>query len=712
MATFEITGPDGSKYRVTGDNPEDAARAVAAIAGASPAKPTAADRIAAAKSGTLEAAPESLRRAAEADQIAEDQMRLGSAGPAGGIAVKAAQGLPFVGEWIDEGLNALDPGRGDRMRDIQGAMDRQHPRTAIASQIGGGILGSIPLAVGAVGAAGQAATRFGQAATGAALGASGGAAEGALAGAGAANDGDRIAGAKRGAAIGGGLGFALGGIAPAIGEGVTALAKRVKRLDVRTIANELGVSPAAARMVKSALVDDDLDAAVLALSKQGDNAMLGDAGMGSAAMLDAAAQTGGKALRVADSRVQERATQAGVRLSQKLDNILGPADGVKAAARDISQRTAKTRQALYDRAYSAPIDYSGPGRKIEEVLSRVPDRTLRAAIDEANEAMKAAGVQNRQIMAEIAEDGTVAFREMPNVQQLDELKKALGAVARTETDQFGRLTAAGIRAQKLAGELRDAVSDAVPVYRNAVKAGGDKIAEDQALDLGRRILSSKTKFEDAREIMQGASLEAKAAARRGMREQIEDTLSNVRRTITDPNVDAREAMSLVKEMSSRANMKKARLILGTGAKALFDELEQAEAALALRAAMARNSATAIRTQIQRTARDEVAPGVVRSTAGKLGNPLDAAQSITETLFGIDPQSMNEAERKMMAEIADALTGIRGQDAQRALSVVKAALEGQPMKDADAQLIGKLVSGSAAGGGYQAATQPQRMAQPR
>lgn len=662
------------------------------------------ERAAAAKAGTLTISPERQAELATGEQKVIDQLVLDDVGIIGGTVVKAAQGIPFAGEWLDEGLDAINPGQGQRARDIQGAMDRQHPKTAMTAEIGGGIIGSLPLAIPGAGAAMQAGTKTGQVLRGFGLGATAGGLEGATAGGGRARPGNRLEGATKGAILGVGLGGALGALSPVVGSAAKSIWKRIKKLDVKEIAAELSVSDKAARSIKSYLVNDDLEAAARQLSKIGDDAMLADAGPATRQALDTAAATGGEALRLTRDRVEARAQQAGGRLSESLDRILGPADGIKAAATGIAKRTSAARQAAYDRAYGQAINYADDaGRNIESVLERIPSRTLNTAVREANDAMQAAGLKNAQIMAEIAEDGAVAFREMPNVQQLDYIKRALGDIASKEVDQFGRKTAAGIRASKLAGELRDAIGSSVPSYKAAVKLGGDKLAEDAALDLGRKLLRKGTTFEDVAGIMRGASVEAKAAAKRGLRESIEDTLSNVRRTITDENVDAREAMQLVKEMSSRANTKKARLVLGNDAKALFDELEKAEAALALRAAVARNSATAIRQEGQSQVVAEAAPGLLRRTLGKGGNPLDAAREITEAVAGIDPASLSEGQRQIFAEIADALTRVRGAAAKRSLKVIQGAMEGQPIKDAEAKLIGRVLGGSAAALGYQSGT---------
>lgn len=641
-----------------------------------------------------------------------DEQRI-SANPVAARVQEFNQGAPLVGEWMDSAVGAVSPQAAENMRLTSDAMERQRSGQSAALNVAGGIAYSIPaLVAGAGGRAADFVTRGGsrlaQAGRAALVAAPAGAIEGASSFAGRADEGNRAGAAGTGALVGGGLAAALGPVAPLLGEGVANLARRVKRLDASTIAAEFGISPSAARSVKQALINDDLDAAVARLGQLGDDAMLADAGPATQALLDAASKTGGRALAVTRDAVEDRSQRLGARLPQRLDAILGNAGGIRAAAREISERTAPARAAAYTRAYSTPINYADDtGRAIEGVLSRVPPRTLNQAIEEANAAMVEAGERNLQIIAEIGEDGSVLFREMPNVQQLDEIKKALDGIAREAVDKFGRPTAQGARASRLARNLRDAIGQAVPQYRAALRIGGDKIKEDQALDMGRKLLWRNTTLEDVRDVLaDGMSDPARAAIRRGLRETIEGTMSNVRRTITDPNTDAREAMQIVKELSSRANRDKLQLVLGDGkANAILEELDKMATALTLRSAVAKNSVTAISQAIQGQVKDEATPNLVTRTLGNMGNPLEALGEVTQTFAGIDPRSMSEAQRATFAEIADALTRIQGPDAQRALVAVRRAMDGQPLKDAEAQLIGRVFAGSTSVGAYRATTQP-------
>ena len=648
--------------------------------------------------------------------------------PVAARGAKFIEGYPFIGTYTDEMVGALG-GNERSVRLLQGAMDRQRPGQSTALNIAGGVTGSLPLLPAAAGYVGAAQTGAGTVARGTAVGVVGGGLEGAVSGYGAGeNARERSAQSARGGVVGAGAGGAFGLLAPFIGAGVRkgfeagregvrkvgpALVKRwVGKLDVRSIADEMGISLQAARIVKGALMNDDLGKATAALARGGDDAMLADAGPSTRALLDASSQTGGRALAVTRDRVGARSAAQGKRFAQILDEVLGKPGGVKSAARDISARTSGARDQAYRAAYSRPINYaSSAGQKIESVLDRVPPNTLRRAISEANEAMQEAGERNLQILADIADDGSVTFREMPNVRQLDALKRALGSVGRREVDQFGRPTDVGLRANRLAGDLRDALTDAVPAYGRAIKLGGDKIREDQALNLGRSLLSRATKTEDVREFMKGGmSAETRLAAKRGLRENLDDIMSNARTTlqsIEDGTFDfvegqdaAKQALDAVRTMTTEANIKKMKMILGpTDANRLVQELARTSDALALRAAVSRNSATAIRQAVQGQARAEAQPSLLRRTLGKGGNPLDAAREISESIMEIDPASISRVEAAQFAEIADALTRIKGPAAEKALQAIRGAMEGQPVLDTQARLIGNVVARNAASLGY-------------
>ena len=629
-----------------------------------------------------------------------------------GAAATFIAGAPFVGEYFDEATGKIMQMQG-RSPEIGQEIARQSreqfreamPKTATALEVGGGIVGSLPLVASGAGLVQKGAGLLQKSAIGLGLGVFGGGIEGAVSGYGAGEgpEGRKEEATKRGV-FGAGVGGLLGAAAPLFGAAAKSVVRRIKRLDVATIAEEFGTDRKTANVIKSFLVNDDLDAATRRLADLGEDAMLADAGIGTGQALDVSMSTGGRALRVGREAIEERSRIAGRKLASALDDVLGTPTGVKTAARDISQRTAAVRQKAYDAAYRQPIDYAARGgRKIEAVLERVPPRTLNSAIQEANDAMQEAGLRNLQIMAQVADDGSVVFREMPNVQQLDFLKRALGDIAQSEVDDFGRLTGAGIRANRLAGDLRDAIGEAAPAYKRAVKLGGDKIAEDNALRIGKDILTRRVKLEDVRDAMRGASVEAKQAAKRGLREGIEETLSNVRRTISDPNVDAREAMQLVKEMSSRANRAKLRQILGQSeTDRLLKELDRTAAALELRAVVATNSKTAVRQAGQGAVEQATEAGPVGALMQ--AKPAQAAQKMIQELTGATDAATVARREDIFAQIAEALTRKRGREAQKALETVRRAMQGQPIRDEEAAQIVKAAGVPLVSGLYQSGMQ--------
>ena len=178
----------------------------------------------------------------------------------------------------------------------------------------------------------------------------------------------------------------------------------------------------------------------------------------------------------------------------------------------------------------------------------------------------------------------------------------------------------------------------------------------------------------------------------GVRETIENTMSAVRRTITDPNVDAREAMKLVTELSSRKNTSKLRLALSEPRPrpSWTNSTKTGDGASSARGRGA-NSDTAIRGAIQGQAKTELTPNVARRVAGNIGNPLDAAKGIPHARW---PGSTRAAWRCGKGDVcAD-----RGcPDAHSWCGRAKGAcggsgrLAGQPMKDAEAKLIGRMIT---------------------
>ena len=639
---------------------------------------------------------------AETVQSGFDQDAINQA-PITARAVKAVEGVPFVGSYVDEAAGAMFGDKAKQgVRAVSGAMNRENPIESTALALGGAVAGAVPMALGAGPsiAANAGKTLGARAIQGGALGLGIGAVEGAVHGAG--REGDRAGNAKEGAIFGGIAGGVMGAAAPYMSEAVKNLMSRLKGSDTRVISQQLKISPEAARVVKNALDAGDMDEAAKALERAGPNAMLADAGLPAAQLLDASASTGGAAGRIARDAVDTRVTAVSKELTKTLDDTFGKPSGLKTMAKAVRDETSGARNAVYDAAYARPIDYSGSrGKGLEGLLKRVPD----SAINDANALMRANGDESAQIIARIADDGRVTYDTLPDVRQIDYITRALKGVA-DKADGQGKLggqTPLGGAYNNLATNIRKTLKAEVPEYAKALDVASDAISRVKAGDTGYALLRSATKREDVARAMAGASKAEKTAAMQGVRTYIDDTLANVTRTITDPNTDAREALKLLRDMSSRANKEKITMVLGKkSAKGLFEELDRATVSFELRAALAQNSKTAIRQSIQGSAKDQAAPSMLEVLGS--GEPINATKNLVQVFTGSTKEAQALREAGIFEEIATALTNTKGQKARAALSIVEKAMQGQRLTDQQAAFVGNTVANSAFLVGSRAANQ--------
>lgn len=634
--------------------------------------------------------------------------------PVAARLTKFVEGTPFIGSYVDEAIGAVAGAEAATgVRALSSAMQEQRPMQSLGLGLGGAAAGTAatlaatPASVMGLLSTPNAMRVAPAVGRGLATGAAAGATEGAIYGAGLGEAGTRGETAGQGALVGGLLGGGLGAAMPLVQRGITNVMGAGTRSDVGKIAQEFGISREAATVIRNTFDQGgDFAAARAAILRAGDEGMIADAGPAAQALLDAAAATGGQATATARGAIDARMTRTGEALDATLDASLGQAPlGPRTAVAEIARRTAPERALAYRTAYSTPIDYAAPqGRKIEEVLGRIAPDDLIAGITEANKEMLARGDVNKQIMAVLGEDGNVKFlREMPNVEQLDEIKKSLQGLAysRANTDDFGRLTKTGQRYAELARQLRDAVSDAVPEYGAAVQIGGDKLAEERAFSIGRDLLMPKTEIEDV--IIELGSKPSQAqidAAKLGLRSHIAKVLGDVRAVASDPNIDARQVIKAVNDLSSDNARAKVKALMGKEADVLLSEIDKAAQSAQVRASMAANSRTAIRQSIQEGATEQVAPGVMGQLMA--GEPVNTTKSIVQALTGQTREFTEMQRQQLFADIAKALTEKRGATARAALDYMERAMQGQPLTAAQNEFLARqiaetgLVSGIAMG----------------
>jgi len=610
--------------------------------------------------------------------------------------LKFSEGTVAAGSYIDEAAESIDPQLGAKTRAVSAAMDEENPIESMLLQTAGAVVTALPvgmLAVGSrlTGAADFVATnltRGQRMLSGLLKGVPLATAEGGIYGYGEGKDGTRQKTATTGAMFGlvPSAGLALGG--PVLQD----LIKRVKEADLGFIAKTFEISTDAARLVKDAFSSGaSLDDAVARIRSAGDQGMIADAGTAADHLLDAAAATTPAASELTQQVVGERAAAASRSITETIDETLGLSPtGNKAAYKKISEETAQGRSDAYTDAYKQPINYaSDEGRAIESVLDLIDESEMMGAIKKANADMRLDGKKNQQIMATIAADGTISYKEMPNVQQLDYIKRAFGKLGNDATDITGKVSSDGIRYNAISGRLKQAIGNAVPLYNDAVALGGDKIMQDKALKIGGVLLSKKTKRETV-EYLAKASVDERAAARQGVRNQIEDTLAEVKNSLATEDIDIKEAQKLLTDLSSRANLDKLSFIIGPkGVSDMMEKLTMVRRALTLQQAIAKNSATAGRQSLQKIG--DAALNAGPKNAVMKAKPFAAIQETIMLALGTDAKSQAARSSAMFGDVIKALTNMRGEEAVKALELMTKVINKQiQITDKDADNIARLI----------------------
>lgn len=636
MPTYKITGPDGKSYNVTGDTPEGALQALTAYLGA--ANPT--DN----RDTVLGSVDAFMRGAADAATF----------GFADEIAAGLGTGLGYLGDYDAELA---------RQRGIDTSDEQNRPASRIGGQVGGALLTAA--AVGPSRLApfsakiGTSAPMWQRVAAGSAEGLGAGAAYGYGSGEdGAAN---RAANVVPYAAMGGVAGAAAPVLSSGVGRGYEAVMGAIRG---KPIAANVGASPEALRVI------GDLGQADMAfngpgaanIAAAGPEGMLADAGPSMSQYLKTSIQNSGPAARLATGRVNERVSRDSDALVSALDTYMGKPGGVVRSQNEIRNASRSAINDAYELAESLPIDYaSEAGKRVEDVINRIPGRYKSQAIQKANERLVYDGKPNLQIMADIADDGTVSFRQMPNVAQANAIKKSLDEVVREGTDPAtGKLSPDADFARQMARDLRNAVSDAVPEYRVALETAADPLSRQEAIRTGYTLLSPSVTRDQAELVIDGMTRPEREALAQGIRSHFDDVMANVTRTAADDDVGAREALKAVKDLSSRASREKLEMALGKdSADALLTEVDRVAKSFNLRSKVAQRSDTFANFSMNQRVSDRTAPNPI--TKAMRGEGFSAGKGVIQSITGETDAALRARNDAIYAEIADILTR-RGVDA--------------------------------------------------
>ena len=594
---------------------------------------------------------------------------------AAGLAGNVISGLPFVGSYVDEAFGAVQgEEKGDRVAEAIELYRQAHPVGSTVAQIGGA-LATAPIAIAnapRVLGAGSTLSKVGR---GLAAGAALGGAEGAIYGAGQGEDGSRIDNAATngifGAAFGGGIGAAI----PAAGTIGRTIYNTLAGRKARQAARDLGMRPVVAGLVADRVA---ADAPYMAsnIARAGESATLGNLGSSTRGLLDAVANAPGQSAAIARQGVEEIVEGASGRFTQTLDDVLGAPQGPRSTMREIMQESATPRREAYDAAFASPINYAeGAGRNIEAAIARVDPTDLQAAVREANAQMRDLGVGNQQIRATISDAGDVVFDQMPDVRQINALKIGLDTIAENSKNPFGVMSPQGVRASSQARALRDALGDAVPAYRDALRLGGDAIAERNAVELGRNMLRPQFTREQMSEALEGLGEPELLRVRQGLRSQVDDAMANVRRGLTRTDSDPQSVLAPLRQLTAPAAREKVASILGPDeATRLFSMLDEAEQAFSMRIVV--GSQTAPRLQTEQALRELVPGGIADDVIDK--GALGAVSSVAGRVARSGGQTQEQAMDELRTYLARTLTET-GDVGQRAQQLTDYADLGQRMQ---------------------------------
>lgn len=664
---------------------------------------------------------QAIRSARVQEQPSEAQSRVQSERGIGqniDNAVRSfVRGVPFIGSYADEASAGLNTGFGylgdyskelDYQRERDRDYDQQHPYASTAGKVVGGVATGVAaapaIAATGIGAA-LPSTLGGRVLAGIPIGAAAGGAEGAVSGYGEGEGGNRAQSAGWGALKGAAVGAGVGGVAPIAAEGIGRGAQSV--YDWATVgrrSGQIGMTPESVRVMSEALQGDDALAGpgFQRMIDAGPDAMIADAGPTVSGILDTAIQKSGQGGRIARQNVEARSAQSLGTMNRALDTALGPAQGVTARETGIRQGSAAGRGRAYEAAYNTPIDYARPeARSLEALLRRLPGEAVAAA----NNLMHVEGQRSRQILARVAQDGSVTFQRMPDVRQLDYITRGLREVADKADGQgkLGGTTAMGRAYGNLAREIRDTTGQLVPEYRTALATAADPIRRREALRLGEGALSPSITRDEFAEGLHGMTPAERRELATGIRSNIDDKVANVVRAVQDGNMDAREAIKIARDMSSRASREKVTLAIGQQeAQNLFREIDRATMGLELRARTADNSKTFARQTTDETIKRQIKGGPIATAAR--GEPVKAGKRLVQALTGRTEEFELGQERRIYSDIARLLTEPRGQNAIRTARQLSNLIGQSQSNVRAASRLARLLTSGGAGGAYQLTTQ--------
>ena len=615
-------------------------------------------------------------------------------------------GLPYVGSWADEKISE-NPAENWTIEKLRKAYKEEFPERAIPAELTGTLTGSYlglkslekiaqlkkfaPIVdrfkkwYADQPPAGQVLT---QAGTGTVLTTT----EGAMHGSGDRPE-DRSAGALEGAQTGIMVGGPLSLAFPILSRVISG--SKFPEDQAKTIATEFGITIETARLIRDAMnAGGSLEEILEEVARAGDSKMIADMNEFAVRLLDASKTASPEAGEIVTKQVGERVEQTSKELARDIDETFGVApEGHQTTLEAIQKGTAPQRGEAYKKAYSTPIDYaSKEGFKVMEALGNIDPQYINRATKIAEREYRLAIQQGKELPAfepivakTNPKTGLTEIDGNPSVFQLDIMKRELDKIVQADK-QMGKFQTAEIETlSKELNQLRSALKDASPAYKQALSVGQSKIFTEQALDFGRSLLTPKVTMDDVKIALRDASLEEQKAIKQAVRQHIDNVMANAKTASTTGRAeDVSETMKVITDMSSRASREKMKLVLGDKtAEAFYKRLDEARKALELQAGVRAGSQTAGRKEIIEQVQEQAKGGFVKSLLSS-ADVKRTVQELRDVLMGREGFISGQAD-KVWVELAQTLTSskIAGKDVETALKYLNDVRQGKNLTEAQA-----------------------------
>jgi len=356
---------------------------------------------------------------------------------------------------------------------------QQNPKTALATEIAGGLPYALVPFLGTARYAQMAKEASPLVRAGITAGSSAvtGALTGALGGAGAAGVGERMAGAQAGGTLGG----IVGGAAPAVTKGIGMAGGKVVDVTsgipvVQQVGKAVGLATGqtvdAANRAKAKLLEAmyrdkvspaDLEKMIQAATKP--VGIVDIAGENVKSLADVVQKYPSTARQSAKTALEERGAGQGERIQGDISKYLGGFTDPFEYTAAIAEKQQKLASPLYQKAYSYG-EVTDP-----KVLKFLELPQFKKAAKEAQDLLAA--------------EGRSVDMSMPTVEVLDQVKRGLDVLIKKETDPFGKITDLGRIYKNKKNEFLSELDAAVPDFGRARAAFAGEAELLEATKLGK-----------------------------------------------------------------------------------------------------------------------------------------------------------------------------------------------------------------------------------